>query len=368
MMEAGAIHTMRLDSYRTLGRSGLRVSPLCLGAMTFGGDWGFGCDEITSRGMLDRYLGSGGNFIDTANIYTRGHAESILGSYFAERGGRDRVVLATKFGGNLYTGDPNGGGAGRKAMRQQLENSLRRLRTDYLDLYWLHFEDPFTPMDETMRALDDLVASGKIRYLGVSDTPAWKVAQAQTEARLRGWTPFVALQIEYSLVERSVEHELVPMARELGLGITPWSPLRGGLLSGKYRRDRLPETGRHKPGASKSLTDRNFTIIEALESVAAEVGTGMARAAIAWLMARPGVTSPILGARTLEQLEDNLGAFDVVLSAAQMKRLDEASAPVPIFPQSMLANTAPLLQGGTEVEGRPSAVWPLAPKNDAERW
>ena len=359
---------MRLDSYRSLGRSGLRVSPLCLGAMTFGGDWGFGCDEATSRAMLDRYLGSGGNFIDTANIYTRGHAESILGGYFAERGGRDRVVLATKFGGNLYTGDPNGGGAGRKAVRQQLENSLRRLRTDYLDLYWLHFEDPLTPMDETLRVLDDLVASGKIRYIGVSDTPAWKVAQAQTEARLRGWTPFVALQIEYSLVERSVEHELVPMARELGLGITPWSPLRGGLLSGKYRRDHLPEAGRHKPGASKSLTDRNFTIIETLESIAAEAGTGMARAAIAWLLARPGVTSPILGARTMEQFEDNLGAFDVALSAAQMKRLDEASAPTPIFPQSMLANTGPILQGGTEIDGRPSAVWPLAPKTDAERW
>ena len=183
-----------------------------------------------------------------------------------------------------------------------------------------------------------------------------------------GGTPFIALQIEYSLVERSVEHELVPMARELGLGITPWSPLRGGLLSGKYRRDHLPEQGRHKPGASKSLTERNFTIIEMLETVAAEAGTGMAQAAIAWLLTRPGVASPILGARTLEQLQDNLGALAVGLSPDQLQRLDEASAPYPHFPQSFLANTASILQGGTEVNDRPSPVWPLAPKNDEERW
>jgi aryl-alcohol dehydrogenase-like predicted oxidoreductase len=359
---------MRLDSYRTLGRSGLRVSPLCLGAMTFGSDWGFGADEASASAMLDLYLGSGGNFIDAANIYTKGHAEAILGGYFAERGGRDRVVLATKFGGNLFSGDPNGGGAGRKAVLQQLENSLRRLKTDYLDLYWLHFEDPHTPMDETLRVLDDLVASGKVRYLGVSDVPAWKVAQAQTEARLRDRSPFIALQIEYSLVERSVEHELMPMARELGLGVTPWSPLRGGLLSGKYRRGQLPDQGRHKPGSSKSLTDRNFSIIESLEAVAAEAGTGMARAAIAWVLAKPGVTSPILGARTVEQLQDNLAALELVLSPEQIRRLDEASLPPPHFPQSFLLNTAAILQGGTEVDGRPSPVWPLAPRNDQERW
>jgi len=359
---------MRLDSYRTLGRSGLRVSPLCLGAMTFGSDWGFGADEASARAMLDRYLGAGGNFVDTANIYTKGHAEAILGDYFAERGGRDRVVLATKFGGNLFSGDPNGGGAGRKAILQQLEHSLRRPRTDYVDLYWLHFEDPHTPMAETLRALDDLVTAGKVRYLGVSDTPAWKVAQAQTEARLRGRSPFIALQIEYSLVERSVEHELLPMARELGLGVTPWSPLRGGLLSGKYRRNATPAQGRHQPGSSKSLTERNYAIIEALEAVAAEAGTGMAGAAIAWLLGRPGVSSPILGARTLEQLEDNLTALELRLSAEQVQRLDQASEPAPHFPQSFLRNTAPILQGGTEVNGRPATVWPLAPKDPGERW
>lgn len=357
-----------LDAYRTLGRSGLRVSPLCLGTMTFGRDWAIGCDEAEARAILDRYLEAGGNFLDTANIYTKGHSEAIIGGYFAERGGRDRVVLATKFGGNLWSGDPNGGGAGRKALLQQVEHSLRRLRTDYIDLYWLHFEDPHTPMDETMRALDDLVSAGKVRHLGVSDTPAWKVALAQAEAGFRGRTPFVALQIEHSLVERSVEHELLPMARALGLGVTPWSPLRGGLLSGKYRRDHLPEQGRHQPGASKSLTERNFAIIEALEAVAAEAGTGMARAAIAWLLARPGVTSPILGARTVAQLEDNLGALAVALSAEQVQRLDEASAPSPHFPQSFLANTAPILQGGTTIDGRGSSPWALAPRTDGERW
>ncbi len=359
---------LRLDSYRTLGRSGLRVSPLCLGAMTFGTDWGFGCDEAETHALLDAYLEAGGNFIDTANIYTKGHAEALLGDYFAARGGRDRVVLATKFGGNLHSGDPNAGGASRKAILQQLEHSLRRLRTDHVDLYWLHFEDPHTPLDETLRTLDDLVSSGKVRYLGVSDTPAWKIAQAQTAALLRDRAGFVALQIEYSLVERSVEHELLPMARELGLGVTPWSPLRGGLLSGKYRRGHLPEQGRHKPGASKSLTERNFAIIEALEAVAAEAGTGMARAAIAWLLARPGVCSPILGARTLAQLQDNLGALDVVLSPEQIDRLDAASAPAPHFPQSFLANTAAILQGGTEINGKAAPVWPLAPKSEEERW
>lgn len=360
--------TLRLDSYRTLGRSGLRVSPLCLGTMTFGTDWSLGCDEASARSMLERYLGAGGNFLDTANIYTKGHSEAMLGAWFAERGGRDRVVIASKFGGNLRPGDPNGGGAGRKAILQQLEDSLRRLRTDYLDLYWLHFEDPHTPMDETMRALDDLVAAGKVRYLGVSDTPAWRIARAQAEATFRSWSPFIALQIEYSLVERSVEHELLPMARELGLGVTPWSPLRGGLLSGKYRRDRIPEQGRHQPGASKSLTERNFAILDALESVAQETGVGMAQAAIAWVLGRDGVASPILGARTLQQLEDNLAALEVRLGAEQVQRLDQASEPHPHFPQSFLRNTAPILQGGTEVNGRPSTPWSLAPRTEEERW
>ncbi|WLT30308.1 aldo/keto reductase [Geothrix sp. PMB-07] len=360
---------MKLTDYRTLGRSGLRVSPLCLGTMTFGTDWTFGAEVDVSRAMLDRYLSAGGNFIDTANIYTKGHSEAILGDYFAERGGRERVVLATKFCGSLHRGDPNAGGAGRKAIHQQLEQSLRRLRTDYVDLYWMHFHDPHTPMEETLRALDDLVAAGKIRYVGVSDTPAWVVAQGQVEARFRGWSPFVALQIEYSLIERSVEHDLLPMAQAHGLGITPWSPLRGGLLSGKYGRNRQPQgEGRHVPGVSKSLTERNYDIIEAAESVASEVGTGMAQVALAWVLSRPGITSPILGARTLSQLEGNLQALDLDLPKDLIARLNAASAPVPVFPHAFLANTKHVMQSGATINGQASDPWPMAPATDQERW
>lgn len=360
---------MTLADYRTLGRSGLRVSPLCLGTMTFGMDWGWGADEAGSRAMLDRYLEGGGNFIDTANIYTKGHSEAILGAYFAERGGRDRVVLATKFCGSLFPGDPNAGGAGRKAIQQQLEASLRRLRTDCIDLYWMHFHDPHTPIDETMRALDDLVRAGKIRYLGVSDTPAWKVVQGQCEAIFRGWSPFVALQIEYSLIERTVEHDLLPMALASGLGVTPWSPLKGGLLTGKYGRDRQPKgEGRHVPGVSKSLTERNFAILDAAESVAAELGRSVAEVALAWVMARPGVASPILGARTPAQLEANLRALDLKLTADQATRLDAASQPAAIFPHGFLANTRDVMQSGAAINGTASAPWALAPKSDAERW
>ena len=360
---------MKLTDYRTLGHSGLRVSPLCLGTMTFGADWGWGADVADSRAMLDHYLEAGGNFIDTANIYTKGHSEAILGDRFAERGGRDQVVLATKFCGSLYRGDPNAGGAGRKAVQQQLEQSLRRLRTDCVDLYWMHFDDPHPPIEETMRTLDDLVRAGKIRYIGVSDTPAWKVVQGQVEALFRGWSPFVALQIEYSLIERTVEHDLMPMARAHGLGVTPWSPLKGGLLSGKYGRNRQPKgEGRHVPGVSKSLTDRNYGIIEAAESVAAELGTGVAQVALAWVLARPGVASPILGARTMVQLEGNLASLDLTLPKEMIARLDAASAPAPIFPHGFLANTKQVMQSGATINGVASDPWPLAPATDQERW
>ncbi len=360
---------MRLDDYRTLGRSGLRVSPFCLGAMTFGTEWGWGADAAGSEAILDRYAAAGGNFLDTANIYTKGHSEVIVGEWLARRGARDRMVLATKFGGSLHPGDPNAGGAGRKAVQRQLEESLRRLRTDYVDLYWMHFDDPHTPFDETLRALDDLVRAGTVRYLGVSDTPAWKVAAGQVEARFRGWAPLVALQIEYSLAERTVEHDLLPMASALGLGVTPWSPLKGGLLSGKYGRNRLPAgEGRHVPGVSKHLSEANFAIIEALEAVAAEAGTGVAQAALAWVLGRPGVTSPILGARTLPQLEANLQALEVRLSGDQTARLDAASTPPPVFPHGFLQNTRHVMQSGATVNGLRSDTWPLAPKSDAERW
>jgi aryl-alcohol dehydrogenase-like predicted oxidoreductase len=227
-----------LDSYITLGRSGLRVSPLSLGTMTFGEDNGWGASPETSEAILAEYLDRGGNVVDTANISTNGHSEKIIGDFVAARPGlRERVVFSTKFFANLYPGDPNGGGAGRKALIAQLEESLRRLQTDYVDLYWLHGWDRRAPIEETLRALDDLVAAGKVRYVGLCNVPAWVAAQSQTIARFRGWAPVTALQLEYSLLERTCEGELLPMVEELGMGVLPWSPLRGGQLSGKYVRD-----------------------------------------------------------------------------------------------------------------------------------
>src|SRR6202165_1084022 len=228
---------MPLDHYITLGRSGLRVSPFCLGAMTFGEDLGWGSSVEWSQQIIDRFIAFGGNCIDTANFYTKGHSEKIIGDHVGRHSARrDRLVIATKFSGNLYPGDPNGGGSGRKSIIAACENSLRRLQTDYIDLYWLHNWDVHTPIEETMSALEDLVRAGKVRYLGISDTPAWKIVEANMTAHFRGWAAFIGLQIEYSLLERSVEQDLVPMARQVGLGITPWSPLKSGALSGKYTR------------------------------------------------------------------------------------------------------------------------------------
>lgn len=360
---------MPLNHYITLGRSGLRVSPFCLGAMTFGPDWGWGSTPEETCRIIDAYLERGGNFIDTANIYTKGHSEKIIGDHLGrDRAKRDRVVIATKFMGNLYPGDPNGGGAHRKGIIQQCEQSLRRLRTDYIDLYWMHFHDALTPIDETMRTLDDLVRAGKVRYLGFSDTPAWKVVQAQCEAIFRSWTPLVALQIEYSLMERTVEGDLIPMAREMGLGVTPWSPLKGGVLSGKYTRE---NAGKVEPGrgawVTAHLTERAYAIVDVLVSVAAEAGVTPAQAALAWVQNRPGVASTIIGARTMRQLEDNLAALDVRLTPEQTARLDEISTPVLPFPHDFLRYTVNNVQGGTTINGRPSEVWHLAPKSDAER-
>lgn len=361
---------MALTDYRTLGRSGLRVSPLCLGTMTFGSEWGWGSDVPTSEAILTAYLERGGNFLDTANMYTKGHSEVVIGDYFAKRAGeRDRAVIATKFMSAMRLGDPNSGGAGRKAILAACDESLRRLQTDFIDLYWLHFWDHHTPVDETMRAMDDLVRSGKVRYLGFSDTPAWKVAQAQTLALLRDWSPLIALQIEYSLVERSVEDELIPMALEFGLGVTPWSPLKGGILTGKYRRDSIPAAGeRRYDEDSRYLTERTFGIIDALEEVANETGRRMAETALAWCRARPGVDSVIIGARTMEQLEANLRSEEVTLTGEQVARLDSASAREPIFPVSFLPNVKGIFAGGTSINGETSEAWGNAPQNDHERY
>jgi aryl-alcohol dehydrogenase-like predicted oxidoreductase len=361
---------MALDHYVTLGRSGLRVAPLCLGAMTFGEDWGWGSNVKDSEAILDRYLARGGNFIDTANGYTKGHSEKIIGDHLGRHAAkRDRVVIATKFLTNMYRGDPNGGGASRKAIVAQCEQSLRRLQTDYIDLYWMHAWDATVPVEETMRALDDLVRDGKVRFLGFSDAPAWKCAQAQTIAGFRGWAPLIALQIEYSLLERTVEGELVPMARELGLGVTPWSPLARGVLTGKYQR---ADHGKHKANRGErttaGLTPKAYDLIEELERIAAEQATTAARVALAWVAGRPGVSSTIIGARTLEQLDDNLAAAEVTLAAPQVARLDALSTPTLPFPAGMAAMAPVIINGGTSINGVKAPAWPNTPANDDERW
>ena len=364
---------MALTDYVTLGRSGLRVSPFCLGTMTFGDDWGFGSSVSDSDAILARFLERGGNFLDTANVYTKGHSEAIIGHAIAhDRTRRDRIVIATKFFGSLYQGDPNAGGAGRKSIVAACEQSLRRLQTDYIDLYWMHCWDKHTPVDETMRALDDLVRSGKVRYIGFSDTPAWKVTEAQMLARFHGWTPLIALQISYSLIERTVEGDLMPMAREFGLGVTPWSPLGGGVLSGKYTRENATSAATTKAARgvwlTSALTERNYTIVDELLRVARELSASPAAVALAWVQARPGVTSTIVGARRLDQLDQNLAALDLKLDPAHVAALDRVSAPTLNFPAGFLATTGPFMHGGATVNGEAAPATPLMPKTDAERF
>ncbi len=361
---------MPLDHYVTLGRSGLRVSPFCLGTMTFGEDWGFGSSVEDSVKIMDAYIDRGGNFLDTANIYTKGHSEKIIGDHVGkDPKKRDRLVIATKFLGNLFPGDPNGGGAHRKGIMAACDESLRRLQTDYIDLYWMHFWDEHTPIDETMRAVDDLVRMGKIRYFGISDTPAWKCAQAQYEAIFKNWSPAVALQIEYSLVERTVENELVPMAKELGMGITPWSPLKGGVLTGKYTRENKDEVeAKRGEWVTNNLTDRNLDIVEELVKVAKEVGCSPAECALAWVQAKDGVSSTIIGARTMDQLESNLKALEVTIPDELMQRLDKVSHQDPTFPQSFLPYVKNNVHGGTTINGIDTEEWHMGPKNDDERW
>jgi aryl-alcohol dehydrogenase-like predicted oxidoreductase len=344
---------MALDHYVTLGRSGLRVSPLCLGAMTFGEDFGWGSSVQESQEIMDRFIAAGGNFIDTANFYTKSHSEKIIGDHIGrDPAKRDRLVIATKFSGNLYPGDPNGGGSGRKSIINACEHSLRRLQTDYIDLYWLHNWDVHTPIEETMAALQDLVRSGKVRYVGVSDTPAWKVAQANVMAQFHGWSPFIGLQIEYSLLERSVEQELVPMARELGLGITPWSPLKSGVLSGKYTRSSAAEGRAGRTAFMGSfLNEKTYKLIDELEVIAKAHDTTIARVALAWVRTRPGVSSTIIGARRISQLEDNLKSLDLILTEAELAHVDSLTKPAFGFPQNMEPMFPAIHNGGTRVNG-----------------
>ncbi len=320
--------------YRLLGKSGLRVSEAALGTMTFGDEWGWGSAKDEARKVYDAFREAGGNFIDTANLYTNGTSESFLGEFM--QGHRQSVVMATKYTNAAPGADPNAAGNQRKNMMQAIEASLKRLRTDYIDLYWVHAWDQITPVEEVMRGLDDLVRQGKVLYVGISDAPAWWVAQANTIAQLRGWSPFIGLQIEYSLIERTVERELVPMAQALNIGLTAWSPLAGGVLTGKYHGQGLSEPGRMSSEMMKEfLPERQRTerIVAAAKVVSDETGRSMAQVALAWLRYRPIPVIPIIGARKLSQLHDNLASFDLILSADQLKRLDDASRIELGFPQ-----------------------------------
>ena len=352
---------MQLDDYRLLGRSGLRVSPMTLGTMTFGKDWGWGADGAEARRIFDAYVDRGGNFIDTANTYTDGSSETLVGEF--ARGRRDRLVIASKYTLNPFPGDPNGGGNHRKALVRSVEASLRRLGSDYLDLLYLHIWDGTTPVEEVMRGFDDLVRAGKILYAGVSDIPAWQVARMQTLADLRGWTPLVALQIEYSLAQRTVERDLVPMARELGLAVLAWSPLAMGVLTGKYTRADLQaaaDAGPARPDSARSevayahaiLTERAIAIGEVVKDVAQALGASPAQVALAWLLRRGA--NPIVGARTPAQFEDNLGALELALDPAQLQRLDDASAVELGFPHDFMRQDIPrnLVSGGTRLQPR----------------
>lgn len=317
--------------YKLLGRSGLRVSELALGTMTFGEDWGWGASLSESRKMFDMFAEAGGNFIDTANRYTEGTSEKFVGDFI--KADRERFVVATKYTMFTRKNDPNFSGNHRKNMVQALEASFRRLGTEYVDLYWVHAWDFMTPVDEVMRALDDLVSQGKVLYVGISDTPAWIVSRANTLADFRGWSRFIGLQIRYSLIDRTAERDLLPMARALDIGVTPWSVLGAGVLSGKYNRD-SKATGRAKEGAA--LEQRNLDIAAAVGAVAEEVGCTASQVAIAWAQQQPGVIVPLIGARNAKQLEDNLGAARVSLTDDQMARLEQVSSFDLGFPHNFL--------------------------------
>jgi aryl-alcohol dehydrogenase-like predicted oxidoreductase len=325
--------------YVLLGRSGLRVSRFCLGTMTFGTEWGWGNAEETSRQIFNRYLDSGSNFIDTADGYTNGTSETLIGKFLKDRGGRDRVVVATKFGFGREQGNPNAGGNGRKNIYSALETSLRRLQTDYIDLYWLHNWDTFTPADELMASLNDVVRSGKVRYIGFSNCPGWYLGRAQTIAELRGYERIIALQLEYSLVQREIEKEHVPAAVELGIGITPWSPLASGLLTGRYNgagagfsgEGRLQAVKEH-PALGTAISERSWRIAGELVNVAKQIGRSPAQVALNWVTNRPAVSSTIIGATKLQQLDDNLASLDFTIPAELSKRLDEISKPEITYP------------------------------------
>jgi aryl-alcohol dehydrogenase-like predicted oxidoreductase len=364
-----------MDHYYLLGRSGLRVSRLALGTMNFGtggfhAAYGKAADE--ARPVFRRYLEAGGNFIDTADFYTAGESEALLGAFIAEAGARDRVVLTTKFTNSVAAGDPNAGGNGRKHMIRAAEASLRRLRTDYIDLFLLHTWDRITPVEEVMRTFDDLTRAGKIRYAGLSDVPAWYAARAQTLAETHALAPLVGLQLPYSLVERTIEAEHVPAAHVLGLGLTAWSPLGGGFLTGKYRGDGpgLAGDGRLAlPGSAAAVwTSRHWDVLAAVRTVAEALGVTMAQVALNWVATQPGVAAAIVGASSADQLGSSLGALDFELPPELRAVLDEASA---VPPASVYRMFTPAYQGwlvspGAKVGDKPAGYRP-AVRNWAEQ-
>jgi aryl-alcohol dehydrogenase-like predicted oxidoreductase len=327
--------------YKLLGRSGVRVSELCLGTMTFGEDWGWGASKEDSRRIFDIYADAGGNFIDTSVNYTDGTSEAFVGEFL--EGQRDKFVVATKYTLSTDQSHLNGGGNSRKAMIQSVEKSLKRLRTDYIDLYYLHMWDQTTPVDEFMRGFDDLVRAGKIVYCGVSDTPAWVVSRANTMADLMGWSPFVALQISYSLANRDVERDLLPMAKALDLAVLPWGIMGGGVLTGKYNTD----SG--EPRRYDNASERAKKIAETVMEIANETGRSAAQVAITWVRQQQQRANviPILGARTENQIRDNLAVLDFELSAEHLKRIEDASPFTAGFPHDFLKadNVQKLING-----------------------
>ncbi|MEZ0110105.1 aryl-alcohol dehydrogenase-like predicted oxidoreductase [Catenulispora sp. EB89] len=352
--------SLTLDTYRLLGRSGLRVSPLALGTATFGTEWGWGAEEDDARTLFDTYVERGGNFIDTAATYTGGTAERMVGAFARDR--RESLVLATKYTTSRRPGDPNSGGAHRKNLFASVETSLRRLETDYIDVLFLHVWDFTTPVEEILRGLDDLVRQGKVLYVAMSNAPAWEISRMQAIADLRGWSPLVALQIEYSLINRGADRDLIPMARAMGLGVTPFSALGGGVLTGKYSRadlapaDAAPGESNRKSfnAALGMVTERTLAIADAVRETAAEAGHTAAQVALAWTLRNPAVTAPVIGARTPEQLVANLGALDVEFTAEQLARLEAVSAIELGYPHDVLAgeHLRTVTTGGLTIEAR----------------
>lgn len=324
--------------YKLLGNSGLRVSELALGTMTFGEDWGYGASKEESHRIFEAFVNAGGNFIDTACNYTNGTSETFVGEFIHPD--RDRFVVATKYSLNTRPDDPNGGGNHRKNMVQSVNESLKRLQTDYIDLLWLHAWDFTTPVEEVMRALDDLVRAGKVLYVGISDTPAWIVSQGNTLASLRGWTPFIGLQIEYNLLQRAPERDLLPMSKAFDIGVTAWAPLAGGALTGKYinqSQETESKPKRLSPNSAR-LNERNTKIAKVVQDIANEIERTPAQVAINWLRQQSGVVIPLIGARNVAQLNDNLGAVGFNLEAEYLHRLDEVSRIELGFPHEFLTS------------------------------